>query len=94
MTTATLIRLATETSRHLSHAISVESARNMLPSYNAILGEAQAMYPNERFLHVLKPFDPNNDEHISIAELNALFAQIAIVLESLQNEPVTERRRD
>jgi hypothetical protein len=83
-----IIKLIQETVRHLGNAISVSSANQMIPSYNAILTAAQTNHPNHPFLSHLKPLgrDRNDEEdHISIAEITALFAQIGISIESLRD---------
>jgi hypothetical protein len=62
----------------------------MVPSYNAMVLAAKASHPDDYFLRGLSPLPvhgangedgPGNS--ISVAELSALFAQLAIALESL-----------
>jgi hypothetical protein len=86
MTDAMIVRLATETVRHLQNAISVHPALSMVPSYNAVLAAARANHPEDPFLAVLAPLPTSGDDVLSIAEVNALFAQIAIVVQSLAEE--------
>ncbi len=86
MNDATIIRMATETIQHLRHAIPVSSCPYMVPSYNALVSAASANHPEDVFLKVLAPIPTTGDDRdcISIAEINALFAQLIIALESLQ----------
>lgn len=85
MNDSTIIRMATETVQHLRNAISVGPALYMVPSYNALLTAAKANHPEDVFLKALTtlPVKGEDGDHISIAEISALFAQIAVALESL-----------
>lgn len=104
MNDATIIRLATETTRHLRHAIMVSPAPYMVPSYNALLAAAHANHPDDVFLKALRPLPAANGEPhrtedvplpagdeaiVSVAEISALFAQLAIALESFQTPSPT-----
>ena len=87
MNDATILRMAAETVRHLGNAISVGPATYMVPSYNALVAAARANHRDDTFLKMLEPLDLSGDKHgetISIAEITALFAQLAIAVESLQ----------
>jgi hypothetical protein len=86
MNDTTIIRMATETIQHLRHAIPVSPCPYMVPSYNALVSAAQANHPDDTFLKVLAPLPTTGDDRdcISIAEITALFAQLAVALESLQ----------
>ncbi len=86
MNDTTLLKLIHETVRHLSQAISVSPALQLIPSYNAVLSTARTNHPSEAFFQVLAPLEPGG-EMISIAEITALFAQIAIVLEARSENP-------
>ncbi|WP_395092506.1 hypothetical protein [Armatimonas sp.] len=85
MNDSIIIRMATETIQHLRHAIPVSSCPYMVPSYNALVTAARANHPDDVFLKVLSPLPTTGDDRdcISIAEITALFAQLAIALESL-----------
>lgn len=88
MNDATIIRIATETTRHLGNAISVSPAPHMTPSYNALLLAARANHPGDPFLSALSPLPSPGEsgacgESVCVAEITALFAQLAIALESL-----------
>ena len=85
MNDAIIIRMATETIQHLRHAIPVSSCPYMVPSYNALVTAARANHPDDTFLKALEPLPTTGDDRdcISIAEITALFAQLAIALESL-----------
>ena len=87
MNDTVIIRLATETIQHLRNAISVGSALHMVPSYNALLTAAKNNHPNDIFLQALMILPTKSDDcdGISIAEISALFAQIAIALDSQNN---------
>jgi hypothetical protein len=89
MNDETIIRMATETVKHLRNAISVNSCPYMVPSYNAMVLAAKANHPDDYFLRGLSPLPVSgaNGEDgpgncISVAELSALFAQLAIALEA------------
>ena len=82
MKDALLIKLITQTVKHLGDAISVSPANHMIPSYNAILVAAQENHPNHPFLSRLQSPLADAEITISVAEMTALFAQIGIVLES------------
>lgn len=86
MNDATIIRMATETIQHLRHAIPVSSCPYMVPSYNALVSAAKANHPDDTFLKALNPLPTTGDDrdNISIAEINALFAQLVIALESVE----------
>ena len=86
MNDTTLLKLIHETVRHLGNAISVSPAYQLIPSYNAVLASAKANHPSHSFLSVLTPLEANG-EMVSIAEMTALFAQIAIVLEASAENP-------
>ena len=85
MNDAIIIRMAAETIQHLRHAIPVSSCPYMVPSYNALVTAARANHPDDVFLKALTPLPTTGDDRdcISIAEITALFAQLAIALESL-----------
>jgi hypothetical protein len=85
MNDATILRMATETIQHLRQAIPVSACPHMVPSYNALVRAAQANHPEDVFLKILTPISTTGDDRdsISIAEITALFAQLAIALESL-----------
>ena len=81
-----LLKLISETVRHLKDAISVNPAYQMIPSYNAILAAAKENYPDDTFLRVLAPLTTDG-ELVTIAEITALFAQIGIVVEARSEKP-------
>jgi hypothetical protein len=81
----TLIRLCGETTKWLSQTITVNPSPQMVPSYNALLEAAKANHPDNFFLRVLQPLATSGDDLITVGEMMALFGQIRIVLESLQN---------
>ena len=85
MNDAIIIRIATETIQHLRNAISVGPALAMVPSYNALLTAAKTNHPEDVFLKALAPLATKGDDGdaVSIAEITALFAQIAVALDSL-----------
>lgn len=88
MNDSTIVRMATETARHLRHAVSVAPVSpHLLPSYNALLHAAQSNHPHDAFLSVLQPILPEKDDQheagLTIAEFCALLGLIAIALESL-----------
>ncbi|WP_309712485.1 hypothetical protein [Armatimonas sp.] len=77
--------MATVGIQHLRHAIPVSSCPYMVPSYNALVSTARANHPEDSFLKILTPIPTNSDDrdYISIAEINALLAQLIIALEPL-----------
>lgn len=85
-----LIRIAEQTSQSLMGMDPHCSARRIVPSYNAMLQAAKANHKDEPFLNCLTPLEVNTkndqEDHVSIGEVVALFAQIRLVLESLQAE--------
>lgn len=85
MTDHFLLNLIEEIVKALSESDGNSPCTEMVPSYNAILSTAKSNHPNHPFLSLLSPIE--KDRFINVAVLMALFAQVRIVLESLQAAP-------
>lgn len=81
MTDAILIRIIEEMSKPLSDLNGHCSADEMISSYNALLGAAQANHPDVPFLTAMEPIAQKS---VNSGPLLALFAQLRIILEYLQ----------
>ncbi|MCW3054818.1 MAG: hypothetical protein JWN14_3988 [Chthonomonadales bacterium] len=81
MSDAILVRIIEEMTKPLSDLNGHCSADEMVPSYNALLGAAQANHPDVPFLNAMEPIPQKS---INSGPLLALFAQLRIVLEYLQ----------
>jgi len=81
MNDAILIRIIEEMSKPLADLDGHCSADEMVPSYNALLGAAQANHPDVPFLTAMTPIPQKS---VNSGPLLALLAQLRIVLEYLQ----------
>ena len=81
MNDAILIRIIEEMSKPLVDLDGHCSADEMISSYNALLGAAQANHPDVPFLTAMEPLAQKS---INSGPLLALLAQLRIVLEYLQ----------
>jgi len=81
MNDAILIRIIEEMSKPLVDLDGHCSADEMVPSYNALLGAAQANHPDVPFLNAMAPIQQKS---VNSGPLLALLAQLRIVLEYLQ----------
>ena len=76
-----LIRIIEEMSKPLADLNGHCSADEMISSYNALLGAAQANHPDVPFLNTMEPLPQKG---INSGPLLALLAQLRIILEYLQ----------
>lgn len=81
MNDAVLIRILEEMSKPLVDMDGHCSADEMISSYNALLGAAQANHSDVPFLAAMEPIQQKN---VNSGPLLALLAQLRIVLEYLQ----------
>ena len=78
---AALVRIIEEMSKPLAHLDVHCSTDEILSSYNALLGAAQANHPDVPLLMALQPLPQNS---INAGPMLALLAQLRIILEYLQ----------
>jgi hypothetical protein len=76
-----LLRIIEEMSKPLAHMDVHCSTDEIVSSYNALLGAAQANHPDVPLLTALAPLEHNS---INAGPMLALFAQLRIILEYLQ----------
>src|SRR5262249_47618957 len=89
MTDETILRMVEETCKVLSRTDSYVSAKHLAPSYDALLQAARGNHPADRFLGVLPTLGFGTGDEITAPQMNVLFAQLRVALESLQQ---TSRR--
>ena len=78
----TIVRLAEETTSLLRKVLPGDNAKNVIPSYNALLAAAKANHPNDPFLSTLTPIERSD----SAVDLAILFSQLRIAVEALNEE--------
>jgi hypothetical protein len=78
---ALLLQIIEEMSKPLAHMDVHCSTDEVVSSYNALLGAAQANHPDVPLLNALQPLPQNS---INAGPMVALFAQLRIILEYLQ----------
>jgi hypothetical protein len=98
MTDEVIIRLAEETCRVLSKMEFPQSCSHLAPSYNALVQAAKANHPEDAFLSSLPTLEYNTGafgEKVGMPpqEMNILFTQLRIALESLQGDDAPRTRR-
>jgi hypothetical protein len=99
MTDDVIIRLAEETCRVLAKMEFPQSCSHLQPSYNALVQAAKANHPDDAFLSSLPTLEYNTTGvfgekgGMPPQEMNILFTQLRIALESLQDEGGTPAPR-
>jgi hypothetical protein len=104
-----IIRIAEQSAKVLAGMQFFMSCKYLLPSYHALLLAAKANHPDDPFLSALPVIEPEQEENgLAPPQLNILFTQLRLALESLQEEggaggapppppstsAATERRRE
>jgi hypothetical protein len=92
MKDAVIIRMIDETSKGLARMRFPESwsCAHIVPSYIALVRAAKANHPNDPFLAALPVLDRDQGKGLNPTELQLLFTQLRIALESLHGEPEAE----
>src|SRR5947209_7066554 len=83
MSDETIVRMIEETSKILSRLEWMVPATHLLPTYSALLRAARENHPDDPFLGALPAFGSGTEE-INAPQLNILFTQLRIALESFQ----------
>ena len=78
----TIVRMLQESCQVLARVRFPVSCPHLGPYYNALLRAAKANHPDDVFLSALPPIE--DGEAAGPEELNVLFAQLRIAVESLQ----------
>jgi hypothetical protein len=86
MTDKGIIQMAQETCKVLTHVPWHVTCNYLIPSYNALLQAAKANHPDEPFINVLTSIQLNEEDGLNGPQMNILFTQLRIALESLQPE--------
>jgi hypothetical protein len=81
-----IILMAHETCKVLSNVPWHVTCNYLVPSYNALLQAAKANHPDDPFIGVLSSVQLNEDDGLNGPQMNILFTQLRIALESLQTD--------
>jgi hypothetical protein len=92
MTDDVIIRLAEETCRVLAKMEFPQSCSHLQPSYNTLVEAAKTNHPEDTFLRALPTLQYDLNP-VAPQEMNILFTQLRIALESLQGEGGAPARR-
>jgi hypothetical protein len=84
-----IVEIATETCRVLSDAPWHLETKYLLPSYNALMEAARANHPQDPFLRTLASVEASGEE-VNAPQMNILFTQLRIAVESLQEDDGTK----